>query len=107
VAEPQPEVKPAAVRTENSAEESKKRAESGPRVGGQQKTRRGVFSIMGVVKDDQEFEEFWGRFAEMRDKCDLEQRPVPQYAKEEYFGNIEYKLKLANPDFDRVEHLTT
>jgi hypothetical protein len=62
---------------------------------------------MGVVKDDMEFEEFWSRFAEMRDKCDQEAKPIPQYAKEEYFGNIEYKLKLANPDFDRVEHLTT
>jgi GTPase len=27
--------------------------------------------------------------------------------KEDDFGNIEYKLKLVNPDLDRVEHLTT
>jgi hypothetical protein len=26
---------------------------------------------------------------------------------EDDFGNIEYKLKLANPSLDRVEHLTT
>ena len=27
--------------------------------------------------------------------------------KEDDYGNIEYKLKLANPTFDRVEHLIT
>ena len=27
--------------------------------------------------------------------------------KEDDFGNIEYKLKLANPTLERVEHLTT
>ena len=26
---------------------------------------------------------------------------------EKYYGNIEYKLKLANPTMDRVQHLTT
>jgi len=27
--------------------------------------------------------------------------------KEDDYGNIEYKLKLANPSIERVEHLTT
>lgn len=26
---------------------------------------------------------------------------------EDDFGNVEYKLKLANPTIERVEHLTT
>ena len=29
------------------------------------------------------------------------------YDKEDDYGNIEYKLKLANPSLERVEHLTT
>lgn len=27
--------------------------------------------------------------------------------KEDDYGNVEYKLKLANPSLERVEHLTT
>lgn len=65
------------------------------------------FSVLNVVKDDKNFEAFFGRFLELQQKCDLEKVTTQEYAKEQYFGNIEYKLKLANPDLDRVEHLTT
>ena len=58
-------------------------------------------------KDDKNFEAFFGRFLDLQQKCDLEKITTQEYAKEQYFGNIEYKLKLANPDLDRVEHLTT
>ncbi len=65
------------------------------------------FSVLNVVKDDKNFEAFFGRFLDLQQKCDLEKVTTQEYAKEQYFGNIEYKLKLANPDLDRVEHLTT
>lgn len=68
---------------------------------------RVAFSVLNVVKDDKNFDAFFGRFLELQQKCDLEKITTQEYAKEQYFGNIEYKLKLANPDLDRVEHLTT
>ncbi len=66
-----------------------------------------AFSVLNVVKDDQNFEAFFRKYLEIQQKCDLEGQTTQEYAKEQYFGNIEYKLKLANPDLDRVEHLTT
>lgn len=45
----------------------------------------------------------------MRNKSDIEglRDKVSEFAAENDYGNVEYKLKLANPSFDRVEHLTT
>ena len=43
----------------------------------------------------------------MRKKCEQENGQVHQFEQENDYGNVEYKLKLANPSLDRVEHLTT
>lgn len=47
------------------------------------------------------------KYHKLRQKCDDEGIKVFQMEQEDDFGNVEYKLKLANPSFDRVEHLTT
>lgn len=60
-----------------------------------------------MVKDDKNFEEFFKNYNVLQQICDVEQTIITEYEKEKYYGNIEYKLKLANPDLDRVEHLTT
>jgi hypothetical protein len=66
-----------------------------------------AFSIMKFVKGDPNFEAFWQRFLTLKDSIDNSAQPCPAFPRENYFGNTEYKLKLVNPDLNRVEHLTT
>jgi len=47
------------------------------------------------------------RFYELQKKSQAEGLKVLRMEKEDDYGNIEYKLKLANPSIERVEHLTT
>jgi len=43
----------------------------------------------------------------LKETVDNIEQPCNAFPKEEYYGNTEYKLKLVNPDLNRVEHLTT
>lgn len=43
----------------------------------------------------------------MKKKNQAANGQVMALEKEDDYGNVEYKLKLANPSLERVEHLTT
>lgn len=73
----------------------------------EEKKSQKYFSILNELKDDKNFEAFFDNFMQLKQRCELEGGVVLQMEKEDDFGNIEYKLKLVNPPFDRVEHLTT
>ena len=62
---------------------------------------------MKEIKDDLNFIAFLNKFVQLKQKLELNGGTVVQEEEEDDFGNIEYKLKLVNPPFDRVEHLTT
>jgi GTPase len=46
------------------------------------------------------------KFYELKKKGQ-NQEEINFFEKEDDYGNVEYKLKLANPSIERVEHLTT
>ena len=63
--------------------------------------------ILNEIVDDENFKIFYNKFLQLQQKAELERDQVTQLDKEDDYGNIEYKLKLANPPMDRVQHLTT
>lgn len=65
------------------------------------------FHILKEISDDSNFLQFLERFAKLKAQCIADGQKVKSMEQEDDFGNIEYKLKLVNPTFDRVEHLTT
>ena len=77
------------------------------RVGDSLTTGMRKFSVLNIVKDDKNFQAFIMKYAELKQKCIEEDSQVMHYSQEDDYGNVEYKLKLANPSLERVEHLTT
>lgn len=67
---------------------------------------RRPFSILKEIKDDKNFKAYLSKFYELKKKCES-QTEIEALVKEDDYGNVEYKLKLANPSIERVEHLTT
>lgn len=68
--------------------------------------QRRHFSILKEIKDDKNFKAYLSKFYELKKKCES-QTEIEALVKEDDYGNVEYKLKLANPSIERVEHLTT
>ena len=58
--------------------------------------------ILGEIKDDENFIAFFNKYQSLKQKAEEEKDQVTQLNKEDEYGNIEYKLKLANPSMDRV-----
>jgi hypothetical protein len=67
---------------------------------------RKQFSILKELRDDVNFKAFMRGFHDLK-QASLGQERSEKLPPEDDFGNTEYKLKLANPSLDRVQHLTT
>mmetsp|Transcript_14613 Transcript_14613/g.10522 ORF Transcript_14613/g.10522 Transcript_14613/m.10522 type:complete len:92 (+) Transcript_14613:272-547(+) len=63
------------------------------------------FSVLNEIREDPNFISFYERFFLL--KMQSNDNKIAEYEKEDDYGNVEYKLKLADPSYDRVEHLTT